>query len=148
MKYCIPTLDSFSCSDSTFTRLLSAFLYFCALAVLTAPNLHILAFKLADCEFFDRVSRYYHRASLLNRLYQTNWCTIKNHFFFNCSFYKMFVPLHTLDKDKKPPDDELRFETYVGVQTFYKIYNKKKWFLIVHQLVWYNIFDRCFIPST
>ena len=37
----------------------------------------------------------------------------------------MFVPLHTLDKDKKPPDDELRFETYVGVQTFYKIYNKK-----------------------
>jgi hypothetical protein len=29
---------------------------------------------------------------------------------------------------------EVRFETYVGVQTFYKSYNKK-WFLIVHQLV-------------
>jgi hypothetical protein len=27
-------------------------------------------------------------------------------------------------KDKKPPDDELRFETYIGVQTFYKSYNK------------------------
>jgi hypothetical protein len=35
---------------------------------------------------------------------------------------------------KKTPDGELRFETYVGVQIFYKSYNKK-WFLIVHQLV-------------
>jgi hypothetical protein len=30
---------------------------------------------------------------------------------------------------KNLPDDGLRFETYVGVQTFYKRYNKK-WFLI------------------
>jgi hypothetical protein len=44
-------------------------------------------------------------------------------------------------KDKKLPDDELRFETYVGVQTFYKSYNKK-WILIVHQLVWYNLFSK------
>ena len=35
---------------------------------------------------------------------------------------------------KNLPDDGLRFETYVEVQTFYKSYNKK-WFLIVQQLV-------------
>jgi hypothetical protein len=38
----------------------------------------------------------------------------------------MFLPLQMFQTlfHHQPPDDELRFETYVGVQTFYKSYNK------------------------